>query len=305
MTPERPFVPLSKARRSTIADLSTRTGRERHGLFLLEGPRAIEDALSRRTKLSWLVADATGEEAVGRWIAAGLVPESVALYGTKASELDRLADTTTPQGVLAVGALPAGGLESLPRPTEGGVRGAGVAPGAPGPPPILLVDGVQDPGNLGTLLRTLAAVGGKAAICCKGTVDPFNPKALRGSAGAALALAVARGVERAAAAAWCADHGVAIAALAAGGSDLFAGRVPHGPLPGGPVALAVGGEAAGLSAEIRHAAAVTIGIPMEPGVESLSAAIAGSVALYALAHDLVHGARPRSAPRTSSKGWQG
>jgi RNA methyltransferase, TrmH family len=286
MTPGRPFAPLSKARRSTIADLATRPGRERQGLFLLEGPRAIEDALSRRAKLSWLVADASGEEAIGRWIAAGLVPESLALYRAESSEIHALADTTTPQGILAVGELPRGGLDALP---ELDRREAGGAL-------ILLVDGVQDPGNLGTLLRTLAAVGGKAAICCKGTVDPFNPKALRGSAGAALALAVARGVEREAAAAWCAGSGVAIVALAAGGSDLFGGRAPGGPLPAGPLALAVGGEAAGLSPEIRAVAAVTIGIPMEPGTESLSAAVAGSVALYALAHDLVRGTGPRSGP---------
>jgi TrmH family RNA methyltransferase len=256
-------------------------------MFLLEGPRAIEDALSRGAKLSWLVADAAGEEAIGRWLAAALVPESVALYRADTSELARLADTTTPQGILAVGELPPAGLEGLPepgKPRAGGPPGTG--PPGPGAP-ILLVDGVQDPGNLGTLLRTLAAVGGSAAICCKGTVDPFNPKALRGSAGAALALAVARGVEREAAAGWCAERGVAIVALAAGGSDLFAGRAPRGALPAGPLALAVGGEAAGLSAEIRRASAVTVGIPMEPGVESLSAAVAGSVALYALAHDLV------------------
>jgi TrmH family RNA methyltransferase len=252
-------------------------------MFLLEGPRAIEDALSRGAKLSWLVADAAGEEAIGRWLAAGLVPESVALHRADTSELARLADTTTPQGILAVGELPTGSLESLPdRGNAGGTEAAGA-----GGAPILLVDGVQDPGNLGTLLRTLAAVGGNSAICCKGTVDPFNPKALRGSAGAALALAVARGVEREAAAGWCAERGVAIVALAAGGKDLFAGRQPPGALPAGPLALAVGGEAAGLSPEIRRAAAVMVGIPMEPGVESLSAAVAGSVALYALAHDLV------------------
>jgi TrmH family RNA methyltransferase len=272
----RGFAPLSKARRSTIADLTTRAGRERHGLYLLEGPRAIEDALARGAKLTWLVADGVGEREVERWLAAGLVPEASALYRAAEGELARLADTTTPQGVLAVGELPAEGLEALPE--VGGEV-------------VLLVDGVQDPGNLGTLLRTLAAVGGAAAICCKGTVDPFNPKALRGSAGTTLWLAVARGVERRAAADWCAERGMAIVALAAGGVDLFGGRSPAGPLPAGPLALAVGGEAAGLSPEILAAAAVVAGIPMDPGVESLSAAVAGSIALYALAHDLVHGGR--------------
>ena len=289
MNGARGFAPLSKARRSTIADLTTRAGRERRGLYLLEGPRAIEDALARGAKLTWLVADGAGEREVERWLAAGLVPEATALYRAAEGELARLADTATPQGVLAVGELPAEGLGALP-----GVGASRVAdePGAVAQREVvLLVDGVQDPGNLGTLLRTLAAVGGAAAICCKGTVDPFNPKALRGSAGATLWLAVARGVERRAAADWCAERGVAIVALAAGGVDLFGGRSPVGPLPAGPLALAVGGEAAGLSPEILAAAAVVAGIPMDPGVESLSAAVAGSIALYALAHDLVHGGR--------------
>jgi TrmH family RNA methyltransferase len=269
---------LSKARRARIADLATRTGRERHGRFLLEGPRAIEDALRRGLALDCLVANTDGEADVARWIAAGLVPESIALYRADTGELERLADTTTPQGVLAVGALPPAGLDALPEPgaLEGAARGV----------PLLLVDGVRDPGNLGTLFRTLAAVGGRIAICCAGTVDPYNPKALRGSAGTALSLSIARGIEREAAVGWCAEHGVSIVALAAGGSDLFAAPAASA-IPEGPVALAIGNEAAGLSPEIERAARVVAGIPMEPGVESLSAAIAGSVALYALAHHLV------------------
>ena len=283
MSVDARFQPLSKARRSRIADLATRTGRERHGRFLLEGPRAIEDALRRGLALDCLVASTDGEADVARWIAAGLVPESTALYRAERGELERLADTTTPQGVLAVGALPPAGLDALPEPggAEGAARGA----------PLLLVDGVQDPGNLGTLLRTLAAVGGRIAICCVGTVDPFNPKALRGSAGTALSLSIARGIEREAAVGWCAERGVSIVALAVGGSDLFAAPLFAAPaasaIPEGPVALAIGNEAAGLSPEIERAARVVAGIPMEPGVESLSAAIAGSVALYALAHHLI------------------
>ena len=294
MTIDRQFEPLSKARRSLIADLRTRAGRERHRLFLLEGPRAIADALARGAKLTWLVADESGEREVERWLAVGLVPEATALYRAAEGDVAQLADTTTPQGILAVGELPAEGLGALP---ELAAEPVAAEPGAAAGrrDVVLLVDGVQDPGNLGTLLRTLAAVGGSAAICCKGTVDPFNPKALRGSAGAALSLPVARGVERRAAADWCAERGVAIVALAAGGVDLFGrrsgGPLAAGPLAAGPLALAVGGEAAGLSPEILGAAALVAGIPMEPGVESLSAAVAGSIALYALAHDLVHGGR--------------
>ena len=283
MTRERELRPLSKARRAMIADLATRAGRERRGRFMLEGTRAIEDALDRGLALDCLVSNADGERDVARWVAAGLVPEATALYRVEREELERLADTATPQGVLAVGALPPAGLDALPDP---GAAGRGAAPGGAAAPPLLLVDGVQDPGNLGTLLRTLAAVGGRIAICCTGTVDPFNPKALRGSAGTALGLGIARGIERATAIGWCAEREIPIVALAAGGSDLFASRATSA-IPAGPVALAIGNEAGGLSAEIERAAAVVAGIPMEPGVESLSAAVAGSVALYALAHHLV------------------
>ena len=124
---------------------------------------------------------------------------------------------------------------------------------------------------------------GRIAICCTGTVDPFNPKALRGSAGTALSLAIARGIERDSAIAWCRERSVRIVALAAGGADLFEIRDPRRP-----VALAVGNEAHGLSVDIQGAAELVAGIPMDPGVESLSVAVAGSVALYALAHHLVH-----------------
>ena len=271
MSSGRTFEPLSKAKRSLVADIGSRAGREKHGLFLLEGPRSIEDALGRDVALAFLVVDPSAEDEVRRWLADGRLPESVDLYRAGKGDVERLADTATPQGILAVGRLPATGLAELP-----------ADPGRI----TLLADGVQNPGNLGTLLRTLAAVGGRAAICSTGTVDPFNPKTLRGSAGAALSLAIARGVEREAATGWCGERGIAIVALAAGGVDLFAARPPAGPL-----ALAVGNEAAGLSPEIERAAKLVVGIPMEPGVESLSAAVAGSVALYALAHDLVRGGR--------------
>lgn len=216
--------------------------------------------------IRWIVVSERGEEDVARWSRSGLVPPGVPLYRTNSEEVSDLADTVTPQGVIAVGEIPPRGLDDLPE-DLGRI--------------VLLVDGVQDPGNLGTLLRTLAAAGGRTAICVKGTVDPYNPKALRGAAGATFALSLAYGVERGAAIEWCAGRGVPIVALEAGGPDLF-----RAPLPDPPLALAVGGEAVGLSLEVLDRSAVMVGLPMETGVESLSAAVAGSIALYALAWDL-------------------
>jgi TrmH family RNA methyltransferase len=269
VTPDtvRPEVrPLSRAKRKIFADLGTRNGRERRGLFRLEGPRAIEDAMARGARFRSLVVGREGERWIERWAREGRLDGGVEIYGVGDHELAALADTATPQGVVAIGSLPT--LTPGDLPTDLG-RVA------------LLVDGVQDPGNLGTLLRTLAAVGGRAALLCRGTVDPYNPRALRGAAGATFGIAIAAGLTRRDAVELLAARGARIVALVAGAPSLFEAALPDPPL-----ALAVGNEAAGLGAEIGERAALVAGLPMAPGVESLSAAVAGSVALYALTHRL-------------------
>ncbi|HUP02246.1 MAG TPA: RNA methyltransferase [Gemmatimonadota bacterium] len=256
--------PLSRVKRKRFADLGSRAGRERRGLFLLEGPRAIEDALDRGADLRTLIVEESIGSLVREWSDAGRLPPGIAVYRATHAELADLADTTTPQGILAIGPLPPLTLESLP-----------ADPG----PLTLLIDGLQDPGNLGTLLRTLAATGGRAALCARGTVDAYNPKALRAAAGATFAIRIAAGLGGGEAVEWCAARSIAVVALRAGAPDLFDARLPDGPL-----ALAVGNEGAGLSREILDRSALVLGLPLSGGVESLSAAVAGSVALYVLAH---------------------
>lgn len=258
--------PLSQARRKIFLDLGTRNGRDRRGLFLLDAPRAIEEAMAKGARIRWIVVDESGAPLVERWAAEGRLPRGVEVTRATRMELEAIADATAVQGVVAAGVIPPHGPADLP--AELGQ-------------PVLVADGIQDPGNLGTLLRTLAAVGGRAAILCKGTVDAWNPKTLRGAAGATFGLAIAAGVEPAAAADLLAERGVAIVALRAGAPSLFEARLPDGPL-----ALAVGNEGAGLSPVMEARAALVLGLPMAQGVESLSAAVAGSVAMVALANRL-------------------
>jgi TrmH family RNA methyltransferase len=263
MSAQLEFRPLSQARRKIFMDLGTRNGRERRGLYLLDAPRAIEDALARGARFPWIVASEAGEPLVRRWSEAGLLGNGVEVYRATAGDVDAMSDARAAQGVVAIGPIPPHALTDLP---------ADLGPLA------LVADGVQDPGNLGTLLRTLAAVGGRVGVLCRGTVDPWNPKALRGAAGAHFGLALAAGVTPGAAVAFLAERGVATVALTAGAPNLF-----EAPLPEGPLALAVGNEGAGLSPETTSGAAAALGLPMAAGVESLSAAVAGSVALYGLA----------------------
>lgn len=264
--------PLPRARLKTLARLVTRTARERERLYVLEGRRAIEDAFERGERLRFVVASPEAEPILRGWIAGARLPEGTEPFVAAAAELERVADTRTPQGLLAVGPIPDLALAALPD-DRGRV--------------LLVVDGVQNPGNLGTLLRTLAAVGGRSAILCRGTVDPYNPKALRGAAGLTPALSLAAHVPPAEAAAWCASRDRPIVLLEAGAPSLFETRLPEGPL-----ALAVGSEAAGATPELAAAAGLRVGLPMKGPVESLSVAVAGSLALYGAALDLgARGAR--------------
>ncbi|HKY60522.1 MAG TPA: RNA methyltransferase [Gemmatimonadota bacterium] len=253
---------LPRARLRLLARLGTRAGREREGLYLLEGRRAIEDALERGERLRLVVAAPDAEPVVRDWIAGRRLPEGTEPFVAPAAELERAVDTRTPQGLLAVGVVPDLTLAALPE-----------DPGRV----LLLVDGVQNPGNLGTLLRTLAAVGGRSAILCRGTVDAYNPKALRGAAGLTPSLSIAAHVPAREAAEWCASRERPIVLLEAGAPDLFSARLPEGPL-----ALAVGSEAVGATPDLAEAASHRVGLPMAGPVESLSVAVAGSIALYGL-----------------------
>ena len=255
--------PLPRARRKLLARLATRTGRERERLYVLEGRRAIEDALDRGERLRFVAAAPNAEAILREWIAGGRLPEGVEPFGISGAEIERASDTRTPQGLLAVGEVPDLSLAALAE-----------DPGRV----LLVVDGVQNPGNLGTLLRTLAAVGGRSAILCRGTVDAYNPKALRGAAGLTPTLSIAAHVPAGEAVEWCAAASRPIVLLEAGAPDLFGARLPEGPL-----ALAVGSEAAGATPDLSGAASLRVGLPMAEPVESLSVAVAGSIALYALA----------------------
>ena len=139
---------------------------------------------------------------------------------------------------------------------------------------ILVLAGLQDPGNVGTLLRSAEAFAASGVLLLPGTASPWNPKALRASAGSAFRVPAVNATE-AEALDLLARHKVpAIAAVARAGTPLS-----EAPLAN-PCALLIGNEGAGLSDSLLAAAAHRITIPMPGNVESLNAAIAGSLLLY-------------------------
>ncbi len=262
----------SRAERKLWRSLSRRKGRDATGLFLAEGPKLLRELL-RASPASVRVEAVLFTPAIHRTsvdhdsrASAGLGPELAAALdaarerGWRVEEvegrhLEEIADAATPQPVLAVAHIPDWGWQDA--------GGAG----------ILLLDGVQDPGNAGTLIRTAEAAGVAAVVALPGTADPWGPKAVRASAGSGLRLPV-----------FLAGREEALAELERRRMPLWAADKAGEPLARSEptphaLAIALGSEAHGLSAEVARAADRIVAIVMAGGVESLNVAAAGAILL--------------------------
>ncbi len=242
-------------------DLGRRKAREKHSLFLVEGVRSVEELLGSGLKVRGaLVAPQLASAPRGQALRAALDQSGVEVAEVSEKDFRSAAETESPQGVIAIGEVPARSLDTLK-------LGAVCR--------IVLLDGVQDPGNAGTILRTAAALGATATIALPGTVDLWNPKVIRSSMGAqfqhpafhATVGDVISYLER---------NDVRLWATAADGAPLDRAGVPA------RLAIAVGNEGAGVSAEIRGKAARTVSLPISGSVESLNVAVATGIILYEL-----------------------
>lgn len=262
--------PLSDRRARLVRRLHDRKLRKRDGRVLVEGPRAIRTALSGGAELEFLVVE-DGDR--GRDALEALQPPSVPehlVFGSR--DLTDLADTESPQGVLCVVREPSSTLPES-------------APGR-----VLVLDRVQDPGNAGTLVRAAAGLGCGLVVALDGTVDPWNPKAVRSSVGEAFRVRVAT-VDWASFEVWRAGAGIPLLVADAGGTDVRRRRNQ------GPWALLIGNEARGPRAEAVAAASARIALPLSAGVESFNAAMAGSILMWALGP----GRDPVAAPAGDQK----
>jgi RNA methyltransferase, TrmH family len=244
--------PYVKRIRSLLAD---RRERRRERLFVLEGVRLIADALASDAKLELalyapdqLAQTDAGQDLLGR------IEQLPIAHEATSQALGAASDTVHPQGVVALARWPQ------------------IEPGKLGL--ILALDNIQDPGNLGTLLRSAEAVGAAEVLCARGTADLYSPKVVRAAMGAHFRLTMEQdlGWEELGERLAFVDH--VYAADAAATLPYYAVDWRQ------PSALIVGNEAHGLSEEARSLARALIGIPMRGQAESLNAAIAGSVILF-------------------------
>ena len=254
--------------------LTRRAGREEAGEFLAEGPQAVREALAAAVRPRHLYVTATAlarhPELVDRARTTG-VPVSVVTERAAVA----LSETDTPQGLVAV----CGRLD-VDLPTA-----------FAGPPRLVVVlADVRDPGNAGTVLRTADAAGADAVVLAGDSVDPYNGKAVRASAGSLFHLPVVRGAPLAAALAAARSAGLTVlAADGAGECDLDAL-----PALAGPTAWLFGNEAWGLPELTGALADARVRIPISPRAESLNLAAAAAVCLFASARaQSAAGARPK------------
>ncbi len=253
---------LTRGEERLIRSLERRKAREAEGLFVAEGVRVVEEMLRagvapRLVVVSPALAETARGEALRSHLLA-VAPDAV--RDVDDAELQRLSETRTSQGVLAVAPIPVTDLTAIEP------SGSSFA---------LVLDAVQDPGNVGTLARSAAAFACAPLICLPGTVDPWNAKAVRASAGALFRLPVVAAAPEAAWD-WLDGHGFALWGADASGEPVHATRPPA------RVALAVGNEGAGLGQAVRARCARLVAVPMEAGTESLNVAVVAGILMYAI-----------------------
>ncbi len=242
-----------------MRDLHRRKARERRGLALAEGVRLVEEMLAAEAPCKGAaVAPALATTPRGRALLATLAERGVPLEQVTDAELVALADTEHPQGVVAVYAPRAWTLDEL-------------AP-APGRP-VVLLDGVQDPGNVGTIARTALALGAAGLVALPGTADLTNPKVVRSAMGALFRLPHLP-ADDAGVAAWLVARKVKVWVTEVTGERLTgAGSTER-------LALVLGNEGAGVRPEWVARADRLVAIPIRDEAESLNVAVAAGIILH-------------------------
>ena len=242
-------------------DLSRRKAREKHSLFVAEGIRSVEELLGSRLKIRGaLVAPQLATAPRGQALRTALGQTGVEVAEVSEKEFGSAAQTESPQGVLAIGEIPSRSLDTL----HLGSRCR-----------LLVLDRIQDPGNVGTIVRTAAGLGATATVALPGTVDLWNPKVIRSSMGAQFNYSAIQ-AELPELLAFLGREKIVLWATAAGGELLDPSKAP------GRLAIAVGNEGAGLSSEVSAGAERTVSLPISAHVESLNVAVATGIILYEL-----------------------
>ena len=283
---------VNNQRVKEVANLKQKKYRTESGTFFAEGLRAVQEAVQYAdvTELFYTEAEAGRLDEVLK--AAGNVPadtkeksenkknanhnnagtakkrneasNGIRMYQVDEKVMAKLSDTKAPQGVLAVIRTPEQNLRQL-RPGTASDNNA----------PVIILDRVQDPGNLGTIIRTADAVGALGLILLEGCVDAYSPKVVRASMGSLFHLPVVQDVTAEEALTWCYRNGYEPAATALkNAQNVYKADISK------KMAFLFGNEANGVAEELQAAAETRLFIPMAGLAESMNVAMAAGIILF-------------------------
>jgi TrmH family RNA methyltransferase len=248
--------------------LAKRAFRVRERRFLAEGPQAVREAVAANgaglVQEIFVTAEAGTRH---REVIDAAERTGVTVHAVSGEVMVALSQTVTPQGIVAVCSFLDSSLGEVAAAAERLV--------------VVLAD-VRDPGNAGTVIRTADAAGADAVVLAGESVDPYNGKCVRASAGSLFHLPLAAGVTVGAAVHALRDRGLRVLA-ADGHGDLDLDRAADSGLLDGPTAWLFGNEAWGLPAPTRSLADEIVRVPIHGRAESLNLATAAAVCLYASA----------------------
>ena len=246
--------------------LGKRAFRAREGRFLAEGPQAVREAVATAGTVTEVFVTRDAAERHPELLEPAAA-EGVPVHLVSGEVMSAIAQTVTPQGVVAV-------CRALDHPLDEVLAGA--------PRLVAVLAHARDPGNAGTVLRTADAAGADAVVLTGDSVDPYNPKCVRASAGSLFHLPVVVGGDVTRDLPALRSAGLRVLA-ADGHADLDLDQAADDGLLAGPTAWVFGNEAWGLPPETRELADVVVKVPIHGRAESLNLATAAAVCLYASA----------------------
>jgi TrmH family RNA methyltransferase len=237
-----------------------RRTKNRKSTAVIEGPHLAEMALNAGAEFKEVFVSATFLDGEGNQeLLRRLAKAAQHIFEVTDRILGKITDTEAPQGIAAVVSFRKATLDALGFSSE---------------PFLVIADSIQDPGNLGSIIRTADAAGADAVVLLPGTCDAFMPKVIRATSGSIFTIPVVY-TELDGLMEWLQDKKIPLAVTAAeAGKDIFAADLS------GPVAVVFGNEARGVGSKLKQAAGITLRIPIFGRAESLNVAASAAVCLY-------------------------
>lgn len=242
-----------------LRSLQRKKGRKETGLYFVEGVRMVEEALRWRGSDIEAVIVSESFEEKNRNFVYSLDESGKTVYTAKESLFAEVCNTETPQGI--------GAILKIPSEVELAEQNANF---------ILILDGVSEPGNLGTIIRTAEAAGVDVVILTKGCADLYNPKVVRATMGSLFRVPCVIDADSTAITMLKNDGFTVIATALNDSVEISSARIS------GKRALVIGSEAFGVSEEVLSLSDIKVRIPMAGEVESLNAGVAAGISMYLL-----------------------